>query len=164
MARSSGQQEIVRLPAMSPDEAEALLESQKICRMALNDRPQPYIIALDYVYSDGEMYFHFADYGRKMDLISSDPNVSVEVDNFCERASSYGTITLMGTLKKVTDRAEKEKAAIALLDSLDERGGAHNVAARHGFPSIDRETLVSHSSAVYRLEASDFVALKSPGR
>ncbi len=167
MSQSSGQEGVVRLPEMTPEETERLLASQKICRMALNDRPQPYIIALDFVYSDdGEMYFHFADYGRKMDLIAKDPNVSVEVDNFCagSSAGSFCTITLMGRLIKVTGRAEKEKAARALLDSADERGGARNVAARHGFTSLDLATLTSGKSAVYRLEASDFVALKSPGR
>ncbi len=158
-------QNIVKLPDMTPDETERLLSNQRICRMALNDRPWPYIIALDYVYSDdGEMYFHFADYGRKMDLIKDDPNVSIEVDNFCGGGSSYCTITMMGRLVKVTKAAEKEKAARALLDTADDRGGARNVAARHGFSSLDIDTLTSRQSAVYRLEATDFVALKSPGR
>lgn len=149
---------------MAPEEIERLLDSQKICRMALNDRPQPYIIAMDYVYLDGEMYFHFADYGRKMNLIKDDPNVSVEVDNFCNSTSSFCTITLMGQLTKVTGKAEKEKAARALRDSADQRGGAKNVATRHGFNNLDMDTLTSRKSAVYRLEANDFVALKSPGR
>ncbi len=164
MAQSSGQQEIVKLPEMASEEIERLLDSQKICRMALSDRPQPYIIALDYVYEDGEMYFHFADYGRKMDLIKENPNVSVEVDNFCSDTPNFCTITLMGELTKVTSKAEKERAAKALKDSADQRGGAKNVAARHGFTDLDMDTLTSRKSAVYRLEANDFVALKSPGR
>jgi len=47
MAQSSGQQETVRLPEMTSAEMEDLLSSQKICRMALSDKPWPYIIALD---------------------------------------------------------------------------------------------------------------------
>jgi uncharacterized protein len=162
MAQSSGQQDIVRLPEMTPAEMERLLSEQKICRMALNDEPWPYIIALDYVYSDGEMYFHFADYGRKMDLIAKDPNVSVEVDNFCSETTSFSTITLMGRLAKVTDSDEKKMAAIALRDSAEERGGAKNVAARHGFTDLDVKTLISKKSEVYKLEADTFVALRSP--
>jgi uncharacterized protein len=162
MAQSSGQQDIVKLPEMTPAEMERLLSEQMICRMALNDEPWPYIIALDYIYSDGEMYFHFADYGRKMDLIAKDPNVSVEVDNFCNDTPSFSTITLMGRLAKVTDSDEKKMAAIALRDSAEERGGAKNVAARHGFNDLDIKTLTSRKSAVYKLEADTFVALKSP--
>jgi nitroimidazol reductase NimA-like FMN-containing flavoprotein (pyridoxamine 5'-phosphate oxidase superfamily) len=147
---------------MTSAEIEKLLSTQKICRMALNDEPWPYIIALDYVYSDGEMYFHFADYGRKMDLIANDPNVSVEVDNFCGESSSFCTITLMGKLARVTNRAEKEMAAKALRDSVNERGGLRNVATRHGFTDLDIDTLTSRKSAVYKLAADAFVALKSP--
>jgi nitroimidazol reductase NimA-like FMN-containing flavoprotein (pyridoxamine 5'-phosphate oxidase superfamily) len=143
---------------------ERLLSNQKICRMALKDDPWPYIIALDYVYSDGEMYFHFADYGRKMDLIADDPNVSVEVDNFCGDTPDFCTITLMGKLTKVTSRAEKETAAQALLNSVNQRGGMRNVAARHGSSDLNMDTLTSRKSAVYKLLADAFVALKSPGR
>jgi nitroimidazol reductase NimA-like FMN-containing flavoprotein (pyridoxamine 5'-phosphate oxidase superfamily) len=165
MARSSGQQELVKLPEMTPDEIERLLSSEKFCRMALNDRPQPYIIALDYVYSeDGEMYFHLADYGRKMDLIKENPDVSVEVDNFCNNSPNYCTVTLMGRLVKVTGKSEKERAARELIETANERGGAANVAARHGFNRLDMDTLTSGKSAVYRLEANDFVALRSPGK
>ena len=164
MAQSSGQQDIVKLPEMTAAEMERLLSEQKICRMALKDDPWPYIIALDYIYSDGEMYFHFADYGRKMDLIANDPNVSVEVDNFCSDTTNFSTVTLMGRLAKVTDSAEKKTAATALHDTAVERGGVKNVAARHGFTDLDVKTLTSKKSAVYKLEADAFVALKSPGR
>jgi uncharacterized protein len=162
MSQSTGQQDIVRLPEMTPAEMEKLLASQKICRMALNDEPWPYIIALDDVYADGEMDFHFADYGRKMGLIEKDANVSVEVDNFCSGTASFCTITLMGRLARVTDRAEKEMAAKALRDSAGERGGLKNVAARHGSHDLDMATLTSGKSALYKLVADEFVALKSP--
>ncbi len=164
MAQSSGPEEVVRLPEMTPAEIEDLLASQKICRMALNDEPWPYIIALDYVYSGGEMYFHFADYGRKMDLIMDNPEVSVEIDDFCGEQPGFCTLTLMGQLKKVTNREEKEMAARELVDTADERGGVSSVAARHGTTSLDMDSLTSRRSTVYKLEADAFVALKSPGR
>jgi hypothetical protein len=164
MVRSSTHRDIVKLPAMTADEVETLLGSQKICRMALNDWPQPYIIALDYVYVDGKLYFHFADYGRKMDLIRDDPHVSVEIDNFCEAAPDFMTITLMGQLAPVTRKGEKERAAEALVESAKARGGKKNVAARHGFKALDQDALTAPSSALYGLDVCDYVALKSPGR
>jgi nitroimidazol reductase NimA-like FMN-containing flavoprotein (pyridoxamine 5'-phosphate oxidase superfamily) len=159
----SSHREIVRLPAMSADEVERLLESQKICRMALNDTPQPYIIAMDYIYLDGRLYFHFADYGRKMDLIRSDPHVTVEIDNFCEGTRDFYTITLMGQLEKVTDKMEGARVARALVDSAKTRGGVKNVAARHGLRSLDSGGLMSEPSTMYRLVVSDSIELKSPG-
>ncbi|WP_424359368.1 pyridoxamine 5'-phosphate oxidase family protein [Methanocella sp. MCL-LM] len=157
------QQDIVKLPAMTASDVDQLLVSQRLCRMALNDDPQPYIIALDYMYLDGKVYFHFADYGRKMDLIRSNPSVSVEVDNLCEDTPDFDTVLLMGKLELVTDSEEQERVAKALINSADERGGERNVAARHGLESLDISGLTTRPSAIYRLNVSDYVALRSPG-
>jgi nitroimidazol reductase NimA-like FMN-containing flavoprotein (pyridoxamine 5'-phosphate oxidase superfamily) len=154
--------EIFKLPSMDDEEVEELLSSQRICRMALNDVPQPYIIALDYLYLDGELYFHFADYGRKMDLIKKDPHVSIEIDDFCVGATTFSTITLMGQLEKEANSEQKKRAARALVDSVKARGGKKNVAARHGLKLLSIDTLSSPPSALYRLTVSDYVALKSP--
>lgn len=159
----SPQQEVYRLPAMSKQETERLLECCRICRMALNDRPQPYIIPLDYVYVRGNLYFHFANYGRKVELFRRDPHVSVEVDRFNADITAYESVTLMGTLSEVTDPAEKRMASEALLESIGSRGGRGNVAARHGYNDMDIDTLSSKGSLVLRLDVTDYVALKSPG-
>jgi nitroimidazol reductase NimA-like FMN-containing flavoprotein (pyridoxamine 5'-phosphate oxidase superfamily) len=163
MSSRSTHKDIVKLPALAGEEVETLLGSQKICRMALNDDPQPYIIALDFLYIDGRLYFHFADYGRKMDMIQRNPGVSVEVDNFCEGAPEFHTITLMGRLDKVTDKSEMAKVAKALIDTVKARGGKKNVAVRHGLKTLTAKALTSPPSAIYRLNVSDYVALKSPG-
>lgn len=164
MSPPSTHRDIVRLPAMTDDEVEALLASQKICRMALNDDPQPYIIALDYLYLDGKLYFHMADYGRKMDMIKRSPRVSVEIDNFCSNTGDFHTITLMGQIERVADKAEKLKVAKALVTSAKERGGKTNVAMRHGVKTLGAEALVATGSAIFRLSVCDFVALKSAGQ
>ena len=152
--------EVYRLPAMTGEQVEQLLAAQKICRMAFNDDPHPYIIALDYIYMDGRLYFHFADYGRKMYLIDNHPDVSVEIDNFMEGANHFDTITLMGRLQKITDKAEKDRCIKALIDSVKARGGEKNVAARHGLGALDPEAF---SPTFYRLDVQDYVALRSPG-
>lgn len=162
MGSLSSQREIVKLPPLDSGEVEGLLASQQICRMALNDVPQPYIIAMDYVYMDGRLYFHFAGYGRKMDLIKRDPNVSVMIDNFCDGVRDFETIMLIGQLEMVTDSVESSRAAKALVDTADARGGENNLAARHGLKSLDTGALTSLPSTLYRLNVSDYIALKSP--
>lgn len=162
MAGESSSQGVYRLPAMSKQDTEKLLESCRICRMALNDRPQPYIIPLDYVYVKGKIYFHFANYGRKVELFRRDPHVSVEVDRFNNDITEYESVTLMGTLAVVTDPSEKKMASEALLGSIGSRGGKSNVAARHGYNDLDINTLSSKDSLVLRLDIADYVALRSP--
>jgi nitroimidazol reductase NimA-like FMN-containing flavoprotein (pyridoxamine 5'-phosphate oxidase superfamily) len=155
--------DVYRLPAMTADDVQRLLASQKLCRMALNDAPAPYIIAMDYVYMDGGLYFHFADYGRKMELIEMDPNVSVMIDNFCGAAGDFDTVMLAGRLERVTGGDERARVAQALADSAGQRGGAGNLAARHGLETLDAGALSSPSQQIYRLVAVDKVALRSPG-
>jgi hypothetical protein len=155
-------QGIYKLPSMSRQEVDRLLESVRICRMAFNDSPWPYIIPLDYVYVNGKMYFHFADYGKKVELFKKDPHVSVEVDRFNADITEYESVTLMGTLSRVADPEEKKMASGALLETMESRGGEKNVAARHGYERLDRGTLSSASSMVLRLDVADYVALKSP--
>jgi len=157
-------QEIYKLPAMSEQEVDALLKSSRICRMALNDKPQPYIIPLDFVYLNGKMYFHFARYGKKVELFGRDPHVSVEVDRYNDDITEYESATLMGTLVEVKDPEEKKMASDALLNTIGSRGGERNVAARHGYDSLDKKMLSSSGSMVLRLDVTDHVALKSPGR
>lgn len=157
-------QEVYKLPSMSKQEVDNLLKCGRICRMALNDSPQPYIIPMDYVYVNGKMYFHFASYGRKVELFTKNPNVSVEVDCFNDDITRYESVTLMGKLEKVTDPGEKKVASDALLNSISARGGARNVAARHGYENMDKSTLSSSNSMVLRLDVKDYVALKSPAQ
>jgi nitroimidazol reductase NimA-like FMN-containing flavoprotein (pyridoxamine 5'-phosphate oxidase superfamily) len=155
--------EVYRLPSMTDEETDTLLRSQRICRMALNDRPQPYIIPLDYVYMDHKMYFHFANYGKKIQLFDNDPHVSVEVDKYNEDVSKYCSVTLMGRLVKVSDQQEKNRVSEALLNRIDAGGKESNVAARHGYEKLNDKTLSSSSSLLFRLDVDQYVALKSPG-
>lgn len=157
------EREVYKLPSMSDEEIDRLLNSQRICRMALNDSPQPYIIPLDYVYLGGKLYFHFANYGKKIKLYEKDPHVSVEADEYNKDVSKYSSVTLMGELVKVTDPEEKRKASEALLNTINSRGGEKNVAARHGYERMDEKVLSSGDSLLLRLDVRDRIALKSPG-
>jgi len=163
LGQSAGQ-EVYKLPSMSKDEVDSLLKSERICRMAFNDSPQPYIIPLDYVYVNGKMYFHFADYGKKMELFKKDPHVSVEVDRFNNDITEYKSVTLMGTLMKVNDSGEKKAASEALMSTIGSQDGKKNIAARHGYDRMDEKSLASPGSIVLRLDVRDYIALKSPAK
>jgi uncharacterized protein len=163
MEIDGSQQEVYRLPAMSVQEVDRLLSESRICRMALNDSPQPYIIPLDYAYVSGNMYFHFANYGRKVELFKKDPHVSVEVDRYNSDITEYESVTLMGTLALVTNTAEKKTASRALMERIDAQGEKANIAARHGYERIGPDTLEAGGSLILRLDIADYVALRSPG-
>ena len=57
---------LVKLPAMSEDEIQQLLEEQVLCRIAFQDKKHPYIAPFQYVYVNGSLYFHLTNYGKKI--------------------------------------------------------------------------------------------------
>jgi nitroimidazol reductase NimA-like FMN-containing flavoprotein (pyridoxamine 5'-phosphate oxidase superfamily) len=61
---------------------ENILNRADVGRIALFDGTMPYIIPLNFIYTDGKIVFHCAWEGRKLDIISMNPNCCFEVDEF----------------------------------------------------------------------------------
>jgi len=58
---------------------EEILHAGKVCQLAFNAEPAPYIVTLNYGYHGGALYFHSAATGRKMELMAADPMVAFTV-------------------------------------------------------------------------------------
>ena len=59
---------------------EEILKSQNLCRIALCDGQEPYIVPMNYGYRDGALYLHCAAAGRKVDIIDRNNLVCFEVE------------------------------------------------------------------------------------
>lgn len=59
---------------------EAIIKRALVCRVALCDDGQPYVIPVNFGYDDGCLYIHSAPAGKKLDILKRNPNVSFEVD------------------------------------------------------------------------------------
>ncbi|MBN1276291.1 MAG: pyridoxamine 5'-phosphate oxidase family protein [Deltaproteobacteria bacterium] len=59
---------------------ESIISSSKVCRLALSDGDQPYIVPLCFGYRDNALYFHSAVEGKKMEIIRKNPNVCFEFE------------------------------------------------------------------------------------
>ncbi len=61
-----------------------LLSGCKVCRMAMCDGDKPYIVALNFGYTEEDgvftFYFHSATEGRKLDILKVNPAVCLELD------------------------------------------------------------------------------------
>ena len=87
-----------------------LIRRQRLCRIAFKGSEYPYMALFQYVVLDGELYFHFTDYGKKMKLIENDKHVCVEIEEYKEDLSEYSFIVLRGTLNVVNNQQERVKA------------------------------------------------------
>jgi len=153
-----------KLPKMSEDEVDILLNKEKICRIAFRGDEFPYIAPFQYVRIEDALYFHFTDYGRKMRLLERDNRVCVGIENLEPDLSEYSFVVLRGELKRVNDPEERSEA----IRRLAERGRSElseNFLAAHGFLADQGwETLSEEKPMViFKLDKiTDRIGLKSP--
>jgi hypothetical protein len=50
-------------------------------RLSLNTADGPYVVAINYIYLEGYIYFHIGQTGRKVDALRTDPLVCFLVDD-----------------------------------------------------------------------------------
>ena len=95
----------------------AVLEDAGELYVSLNTGAAPYVFCVNHFLHEGEIYFHCAPEGRKIDLLRSDPRAGffaaadIRVEGTTTRYRSvYGT----GTLEPVSDSALKAAALRSL--------------------------------------------------
>ena len=106
--------------ALDPAACGAILEAGTSGVLALSGADgQPYAVPLSYVYHAGKLYFHCAKAGHKLDLLAQNPKASFCVIGQDEVAPEkyttyYRSVIVFGTVRELTDPAEKRAAILAL--------------------------------------------------
>jgi len=72
---------------MESDSMVALLETQSIGRLAMDNNGKPYVIPLHYLYETGKIYFHSKKDGLKISCLLANPQVCLEVDELISISS-----------------------------------------------------------------------------
>jgi len=123
---------VVKLPSMNKEEIKEGLQSNYLCRIAFIDNDYPYISPFQYVYMNEQMYFHFTDYGKKMEIIKHNNHVCVSIENFEADLKKYYFISLQGELIPVEDYEEKKLVLIKMAEQAKNRY-SQNFLTAHGF-------------------------------
>jgi uncharacterized protein len=98
---------------------EAIINASLVCRLALSDGNQPYIVPLSFGYQDKTLYFHSAREGKKIDIINKNNCVCFEFDvnteiikaeKACKWGMKYQSVIGFGKAVLVENIVEKEKA------------------------------------------------------
>lgn len=96
-----------------------IISSNTICRIALSDGSNPYLVPLNYGYRNNKLYMHAAKEGRKLDIIKINNKVcfeitdSVEVvsaEKACSFSSKYRCVIGFGRVNLLTDARKKIEA------------------------------------------------------
>jgi nitroimidazol reductase NimA-like FMN-containing flavoprotein (pyridoxamine 5'-phosphate oxidase superfamily) len=100
-------------------EVEAILAEATVCRLAMCDGDQPYVVPLSFGYRDGTLYFHTAMEGKKLCILAKNNRVcfEVDVDQELKRGDrpwefgvKYRSVIGFGTASFVVDPSEKAAA------------------------------------------------------
>ncbi|WP_342442956.1 pyridoxamine 5'-phosphate oxidase family protein [Lysinibacillus sp. FSL K6-0075] len=101
------------------------LEDAQTAFLGLVDQHIPYVIPLNYVYKDGIFYFHGANEGRKIDILTTNQNACMTIsENYgtmvdpvpAETDTAYMSVVANGLVEIVTDLNEATAAMQAMLD------------------------------------------------
>ncbi len=94
------------------DEIIDIIERGEICRIGFCDEGVPYIVPMNYGYSDGRLYFHSAKTGRKIELLQKNNRVCFEIEvdtkivrkeHACSWQMKYRSVMGYGKLLVVDD-------------------------------------------------------------
>ena len=103
---------------------EEILSKSLICRIAISDADYPYIVPMNYGYSDNALYFHCATEGRKIDLIRKNNRVGFEIEDdyeivksdiSCKWTTKYRSIIGYGDIEIISDHEEKKQGLDILM-------------------------------------------------
>ena len=135
---------IVKLPRMEKTEIENFIRNQSLCRIAFRGDQYPYVVPFQYVLINNSLYFHFTDYGRKIQLLEKDKRVCVEIESYTPDLSEYKFAVLEGSLQLVDDPKERKRAIMKMATIGKEKLSinfltAHGLKKEEGWDSLSPE-------------------------
>jgi hypothetical protein len=107
-----------------PAEMESILAGASVCRLALADSGEPYVVPLCFGYRDGVLYFHSAGEGKKIAMLRKNPRCCVEVDQYdgllkgmspCSWEIRYKSVICTGTARTADTSGEKRTGLACIL-------------------------------------------------
>ncbi|MFH0725402.1 MAG: pyridoxamine 5'-phosphate oxidase family protein [Pseudomonadota bacterium] len=96
----------------------------KVCRIALCENDQPYVLPLNFGYDGKHLYFHSANDGKKTEMIKQNNRVGFEFDILheiitadkpCEWGAKFESVVGSGTAEFIESKQEKSKALECIL-------------------------------------------------
>jgi len=120
-----------------PAELEDVIRRAEVCRLAMVDDGEPYIVPMNFGYRDGRFYFHCAREGRKLDVLRKNPKVCFELETdvhmvkgekACHWSTSYESGIGWGSASILLDEKEVREGLEVLMSHYIE--GPHDFDPR----------------------------------
>jgi len=98
---------------------EDIILRSKVCKLAMCEKNQPYIVPLCFGFKDNTLYFHSAPKGKKIDILKKNPNVCFEFEiltqvvksaKACKWGMKYRSVIGYGKADFIKDEDMKRQA------------------------------------------------------
>ena len=140
-------------------EIEKILFKGILCSISFSDGTDPYLVTVNYGYRDGCIFFHSANEGKKMDLISKNPKVCFQVvvdDELVKGEKACSDFTMK--YRSVTGYGK-----ISILQTEEEKADGLEVLMKQhtGNEEYEFEKNSLRETAVLRIEIESMTGKKS---
>ncbi|GLX67052.1 pyridoxamine 5'-phosphate oxidase family protein [Paenibacillus glycanilyticus] len=149
------------------DKIQTFLEQARTGFLGLASDHVPYVVPLNFVWTDNAIYFHGASEGRKIDMIAANPEgcftVSEEYGTIADPTpahvdTAYMSVIIYGTIEKVTDWDEASAAMQVMLNKYVPGYFDRPLAKSH----LERYvSSMGSTTSVFKLVASSVTAKES---
>jgi nitroimidazol reductase NimA-like FMN-containing flavoprotein (pyridoxamine 5'-phosphate oxidase superfamily) len=111
-------------------EIERIISKAIVCRIAVSDENEPYIIPMCFGFKDGILFFHSAQEGKKIEILKRNNRVCFEMDvdtelvegeKGCDWGIKYSSVVGFGKAAFVEDIQEKRNALHILLEQYSNK-------------------------------------------
>ena len=115
-----------------------ILRKENTCRLAMNDKEYPYIVALNYGYANNALYIHCAREGKKINLLKRNSKVAFQIESGCEIvkhskscqwSTRYQSLVGKGQVEIVDDYEEKIKGLDIIMQHAGKMENEYNSKA-----------------------------------
>ncbi len=101
-------------------EIDQIIQNAQICHLACSMNDEPYVVPIAFGYDGKTVYFHTAQAGKKIDILSVNPRVCLgfeegiqlqpDPDQACEWSFKYKSVIATGIAEELTNPDKKELA------------------------------------------------------
>ena len=129
---------------------ENIITKAAICRIGLSENGKPYVFPVNFGYHDGNLYFHSAQKGHKIDIIKKNPRVCFQMETDveiipaekpCDWSIKYRSVIGYGKAEFLHNLEKKRRALKAIM--------SHYTGHEYAF---SEESLVSVCIICIRIE------------
>ena len=100
------------------DEMEAIINEAQVCYVGMSDNNTPYVLPMNFAYADGVIFLHSAQEGQKIDVLKSNPLVSINFNTGnelfhrhkevgCSWGMKFRSVIVSGRARFIEDYTEK---------------------------------------------------------